>query len=77
MAKGVFTLEKKFTEGITVPAVHYHRLVLPGPFGPYQSHKVQKVSGVIGDTMVWPSQVLNLGKLPLLLTLGTHRRRQS
>lgn len=57
-----------------VPAVYHHRLVLSGPFGPYQSHKVQEVSGVIRDAVVRPGQVLNLSELSLLLALNTHKR---
>lgn len=52
--------------------MYHHRLVLSGPFGPDQRHKIQEISGVIRDAVVWPSQVLNLGKLSLLLTLNTH-----
>lgn len=51
-------------------------MVLSGPFGPYQSHKVQEISGVIRNAVVRPGQVLDLGELSLLLTLNTHRRRE-
>lgn len=50
--------------------MHHHRLVLSSPFGPYQCHKVQKISGVVGNAVVWPSQVLNLSNFPLFLTLN-------
>lgn len=50
--------------------MHHHGLVLSGPLGPDQSHKVQEVSGVIGDAVVRPGQVLDLSELPLLLSLG-------
>lgn len=50
--------------------MHHHGLVLSGPLGPDQSHKVQEVSGVVGDAVVRPGQVLDLSELPLLLSLG-------
>lgn len=56
--------------------MYHHRLVLSRPFGPDQSHKVQEISGVIWDAVVRPSQVLDLGELPLLFTLNTHRKRK-
>lgn len=59
-----------------VPAVYHHRLVLSGPFGPNQSHKVQEISGVIRNAVVWPRQVLDLRKLSLLFTLNTHTHTQ-
>lgn len=56
--------------------MYHHRMVLSGPFGPYQSNKVQEISGVIRDAVVWPSQVLNLGKFSLLLTLKTQEGKK-
>lgn len=60
---------------MAVPAVHHHWLVLSSPFGPYESHKVQEISGVVGNAVVGPSHVLNLSDFPLLLALKTHTQK--
>lgn len=52
--------------------MHHHGLVLPRPFGPNQSHKIQEISGVIRNAVIRPSQVLDLSELSLLLSLQTH-----
>lgn len=61
---------------MAVPAVHHHWLVLSSPFGPYESHKVQEISGVVGNAVVGPSHVLNLSDFPLLLALNTRTHTQ-